>query len=74
MKKNAKEKAPQKGKKPFFAKLLEEQELEQAAGGRRPIQGPQTRKFPSDADECDKEPVFVTLKYPSDNEDSGTIY
>jgi hypothetical protein len=59
MKKNATDKAPQQGKKPFFARLLESQELEQAAGGARP----QTKKYPSDSDE------FVTLKYPSDNDD-----
>lgn len=74
MKKNAKGKVPQKGRKPFFAHLLEEQELEQAAGGCRPPQGPQTRKFPSDSDEHDKgPPVMTTMKYPSDNEDGGVI-
>ncbi len=69
MKKNAKDKVPQKGGKPFFAKLLEAQELEKVSGGRKPPPpGPVTRKFPSDTDE---EPVFTTLKYPSDNEDTG---
>lgn len=43
----------QQGRKPFFARLLEEQALEQASGGV-------TLKFPSDSDED------VTLKYPSD--------
>lgn len=72
MKKNAKDKVPQKGKKPFFAHLLEEQELGQVAGGRKkPCSGPETRKFPSDSDEG--EPIFVTLKFPSDNEDGGVI-
>ncbi len=79
MKKNAKgkvaQKGAQKGGKPFFAHLLEAQELEQVSGGRcGPPQGPQTRKYPSDNDEVDKEPIFTTLKYPSDNEDSGSLY
>ncbi|AKJ03621.1 serine endopeptidase inhibitor I10-like protein [Archangium gephyra] len=75
MKKNAKDKVARKGGKPFFAHLLEAQELEQVSGGRcRPTAGPQTKKFPSDSDEGDKEPIFTTQKYPSDNEDSGTIY
>ncbi|HEY0094255.1 MAG TPA: microviridin/marinostatin family tricyclic proteinase inhibitor [Archangium sp.] len=71
MKKNAKDKVPRKGGKPFFAHLLEAQELEQVSGGHRPpCPGPQTRKFPSDNDEHDKEPpIFVTLKFPSDQED-----
>ena len=74
MKKNAKDKAPRKDGKPFFAHLLEAQELEQVSGGRKPSQGPVTKKFPSDNDECDKEPIAVTLKFPSDNEDGGVIY
>ena len=41
-------------KKPFFARYLEKQELEQAQGGA-------TLKYPSDKDE-----VPPTLKYPSD--------
>jgi hypothetical protein len=73
MKKNAKDKAPQKGRKPFFAHLLEEQELEQASGGCRPPQDPHTKKYPSDNDEHTKGPPFTTLKYPSDQEDSGVI-
>jgi hypothetical protein len=48
-------------KKPFFARFLENQELEQATGGR-PLQ---TQKYPSDNDED------VTLKYPSDNDEEG---
>ncbi len=64
MKKNAKD--PREGKKPFFARLLEEQELEQAAGGARL----QTEKFPSDSDECDQDPGrAITLKYPSDRDE-----
>ncbi|HVG60961.1 MAG TPA: microviridin/marinostatin family tricyclic proteinase inhibitor [Hyalangium sp.] len=59
MKKNAKNQAPQEGKKPFFARLLESQELEQAAGGA-------TKKYPSDSD-------AVTLKYPSDGDDYVTM-
>lgn len=73
MKKTAKDKVPRKGGKPFFAHLLEAQELEQASGGK-PVSGPQTRKFPSDSDEGDKEPIFTTLKFPSDNEDGGAVY
>lgn len=69
MKKNPKDKVPRKGGKPFFAHLLEAQELEQVSGGRKPSPGPQTRKYPSDRDECDKEPVFVTLKFPSDEDE-----
>jgi hypothetical protein len=64
MKKNAKNPAPREGKKPFFARLLEEQELDRAAGGA-PIQ---TLKYPSDKD--DYEPIRVTLKYPSDGDDT----
>jgi hypothetical protein len=59
MKKNATDKTQQKGKVPFFARLLEAQELEQASGGTLV----QTKKYPSDSDE------FVTLKYPSDGDD-----
>jgi serine endopeptidase inhibitor I10-like protein len=73
MKKNAKDKVARKGGKPFFAHLLETQELEQVSGGRPPS-GPQTKKFPSDCDEGDKEPIFTTLKFPSDQEDGGTAY
>lgn len=46
--------------KPFFARFLEKQALEQAKGG-----GPvTTMKYPSDNDED------VTLKYPSDSDES----
>lgn len=73
MKKNAKDKAPGKGGRPFFARLLEAQELEEVSGGRRPPVV-ETRKYPSDSDEPDKEPPIVTLKFPSDNEDGGGCY
>jgi hypothetical protein len=74
MKKDAKTKERQKGRKPFFARLLESQELEQAAGGALPVQ---TLKYPSDSDEgfvtlkypSDKDECFVTLKYPSDSDE-----
>ncbi len=62
MKKDAKKTPPREGRKPFFARLLEAQELEQASGGTRVT----TEKFHSDTDE-----VAVTLKYPSDAEDGG---
>jgi len=67
MKKDKQEKAPRQDKKPFFARLLEAQELEKVAGGTRA----QTRKAPSDKDEC-SEPVFVTLKYPSDDDEASS--
>ncbi|HEX8434525.1 microviridin/marinostatin family tricyclic proteinase inhibitor [Archangium sp.] len=73
MKKHDKDKAPRKDNKPFFARLLEAQELEQVAGGKG-NGGPQTRKFPSDKDECGSEPVFTTLKFPSDGDDTGGGY
>jgi Serine endopeptidase inhibitors len=53
MKKNEKNQAPREGKKPFFARLLEEQELDQVGGGAR-LKGdstPVTMKAPSDSDE-----------------------
>ncbi len=60
MKKDAKTESKQ-SRKPFFARLLEEQELSDVAGGTI-----ETKKFPSDSDE------YVTLKYPSDSdEDRG---
>jgi len=46
------------GKKPFFARLLETQELETVSGGVVV-----TNKYPSDSDED------VTLKYPSDSDE-----
>lgn len=48
------------GKKPFFARFLEGQELEQVTGG-----GKGTLKYPSDKDE------YTTLKYPSDDDEGG---
>lgn len=59
MKKNATDQAPQEGRKPFFARLLESQELEQASGGSTRV----TLKYPSDGDE------HYTLKYPSDRDE-----
>lgn len=47
-------------KKPFFARYLEGQELDQVAGGAN-----RTKKYPSDGDE------YVTLKYPSDDDEGG---
>lgn len=67
MKKNAKDKVPRKGGKPFFAHLLEAQELEQASGGK-PSRGVETKKYPSDSDEGG---IVTTLKYPSDNDETG---
>ncbi|ADO75033.1 microviridin/marinostatin family tricyclic proteinase inhibitor [Stigmatella aurantiaca] len=61
MKTKAKNQAQQGGKQPFFARLLEAQELGQAAGGSQVIT---TKKFPSDSDE-----VMVTLKFPSDSDE-----
>jgi hypothetical protein len=61
MKKDAADKAQQKGKKPFFARLLESQELEKASGGFCA-----TRKYPSDSD------VPVTMRYPSDSDEYST--
>lgn len=75
MKKDTTDKVPRQGRKPFFARLLETQELEKVAGGRH--HG--TRKYPSDSDECsvtEKYPSdsddFVTLKFPSDSDDVST--
>ena len=70
MEKNAKD------KKPFFARFLEAQELDQVAGGLKL----QTKKYPSDSDEAvtEKYPSdsdeFVTLKYPSDGDDDVYKY
>jgi hypothetical protein len=59
-------------KKPFFARLLEEQELEQVSGG-----ADVTQKFPSDSDEefasVTKPSGERTLKYPSDTDESGDL-
>jgi hypothetical protein len=53
MKKTTKEQASREGRKPFFARLLEEQELEEVAGGARirAESTPVTMKAPSDCDE-----------------------
>ena len=56
-------------KKPFFARLLENQELEQVSGG-----GLVTNKAPSDSDELVvsiKDPIDTTQKYPSDSDEGG---
>lgn len=56
-------------KKPFFARLLENQELEQVSGGG-------TLKYPSDSDDLDttrsvvQPPVDTTQKFPSDSDES----
>ena len=47
--------------RPFFARFLENQALENATGGGPIV----TQKYPSDADED------VTLKYPSDSDESS---
>lgn len=61
----------QQNKKPFFARLLETQELEKVTGGG-------TLKYPSDTDELEgdwagtdplKDSVDHTLKYPSDSDE-----
>ena len=56
-----------KSNKPFFARYLEGQELEQVTGGAKPPKWPpqQTLKYPSDDDE------EATMKYPSDGDDDG---
>jgi hypothetical protein len=74
MKKDKADTSQQKGKRPFFARLLEAQELEKVSGGGLA----QTRKAPSDGDECvmtmkypsDSDEIAVTMKYPSDNDES----
>jgi hypothetical protein len=64
MKKDKPDTAQQKSKKPFFARLLEAQELEKVSGGGRP----QTKKYPSDSDEC-----ITTQKYPSDSDEGISV-
>jgi hypothetical protein len=59
MKKDATTEVQEKSRKPFFARLLEEQDLTEVAGGIV------TKKYPSDSDEDD----FLTLKYPSDSDE-----
>lgn len=55
-------------KKPFFARLLEDQELEQVSGG-----ADKTMKYPSDGDETaaisSEGSLEGTLKYPSDSDE-----
>lgn len=61
----------QQNKKPFFARLLETQELEKVTGGR-------TLKYPSDTDETEpfagtdvlRDTVEHTQKYPSDSDEA----
>jgi hypothetical protein len=56
-------------KKPFFARLLENQELDQVSGGALV-----TNKVPSDSDELTtdlKSPPDSTQKYPSDTDEGG---
>lgn len=55
-------------RKPFFARLLEEQELEQVSGGAPD----KTMKHPSDGDDHDatfSTPKDATMKHPSDGDD-----
>jgi hypothetical protein len=51
---------PKSGKKPFFARFLESQELAKVGAGG-------TLKYPSDRDED----LDRTLKYPSDGDESA---
>ena len=55
-------------KKPFFARLLENQELEQVTGGGV-IDA--TNKYPSDSDELAVKEFESTQKYPSDTDEGG---
>ncbi|HEX8439117.1 microviridin/marinostatin family tricyclic proteinase inhibitor [Archangium sp.] len=63
------------GKKPFFARLLETQELEHVVGGVAIIGTDGTNKYPSDSDEValplTANPTLggVTHKYPSDSDE-----
>lgn len=54
-----------KSKKPFFARYLESQQLEQVTGGQDKWPPVVTLKYPSDDDE------ETTMKYPSDGDDDG---
>jgi hypothetical protein len=51
-------------KKPFFARYLETQQLEEVTGGKPPV----TLKYPSDGDE------YHTMKYPSDDDEGGVDF
>lgn len=63
-------------KKPFFARFLENQDLDEVSGGCSGRGRVQTKKYPSDSDESvtEKYPSdsdeYVTMKYPSDGEDA----
>jgi len=57
-------KQDRKSKKPFFARYLESQQLEEVTGGKWPPPVV-TLKYPSDDDEA------TTMKYPSDGDDDG---
>lgn len=60
-------------KKPFFARFLEAQEVDQIQAGKLV----QTMKYPSDNDESvhtkkcnlDNDDIIVTMKYPSDSDE-----
>ena len=52
---------PKTGKRPFFARFLESQQLEKLNGGG-------TLKYPSDRNEWEDN---ATCKYPSDTDESG---
>ena len=62
-------------KKPFFARLLEDQELDQATGGAA-TPPKTTQKYPSDGDDdiaSIVSPPKTTQKYPSDGDDHGGV-
>ena len=62
-----KKEATKSKKKPFFARYLESQELEEARGGGGPYV---TLKYPSDKEDGSGWPSDpVTQKYPSDGDD-----
>jgi hypothetical protein len=50
-------------KKPFFARYLENQQLDEVVGGSIA----KTTKYPSDTDE------YQTMKYPSDDDETVTL-
>jgi hypothetical protein len=61
---------------PFFARYLEQQivelseeEMETIVGGKKPTSGMVTLRYPNDIDICPG-PIAVTMKYPSDGDDS----
>jgi serine endopeptidase inhibitor I10-like protein len=70
----AMKKDTKQGKKPFFARLLETQELEHVVGGR-PMSADATNKYPSDSDEVAMPVVGpngadTTHKFPSDSDEA----